>query len=153
MDESHIDSVFEAVHKFPNLAVEISITVGENASPVEVPKRNSKWFEAEADTECTLLINLKRLNKLGHDEKAFAPKFPKPQPENWFLALGDIENQQDILAMKRVKAIRGSSTQQLNFWTPEDSGRVILTLYIMSDSYIGLDQQYDINLEVVKHKK
>ena len=39
MDESHIDSVFEAVHKFPNLAVEISITVGENASPVEVPKR------------------------------------------------------------------------------------------------------------------
>ena len=39
MDESHIDSVFEAVHKFPNLFVEISLTVGENASPVEVPKR------------------------------------------------------------------------------------------------------------------
>ena len=69
------------------------------------------------------------------------------------MALGDIENQQDILAMKRVSTIRGSSTQQLNFWTPEDSGRVILTLYVMSDSYIGLDQQYDINLEVVKHKK
>merc|ERR1712113_646450 len=100
-----------------------------------------------------LLVNLKRLNKLGYDEKAFAPKFPKPQPENWFLALGDIENQQDILAMKRVSTIRGNSTQQLNFWTPEDEGRVILTLYVMSDSYIGLDQQYDINLEVVKHKK
>merc|ERR1719510_1295595 len=73
--------------------------------------------------------------------------------QNWFLALGDIENQQDILAMKRVSIIRGNSTQQLNFWTPEDEGRVILTLYVMSDSYIGLDQQYDINLEVVKHKK
>ena len=55
--------------------------------------------------------------------------------------------------MKRVSTIRGNSTQQLNFWTPEDEGRVILTLYVMSDSYIGLDQQYDINLEVVKHKK
>ena len=38
MDESHIDGVFEAVHKFPNLAVQISLTIGEDA-PVEVPKR------------------------------------------------------------------------------------------------------------------
>lgn len=55
-----------------------------------------------------------------------------------------------MLALKRVNAIKGgSTTQQLTFWTPEQSGRVILTLYIMSDTYLGLDQQYDIHLEVV----
>ena len=29
------------------------------------------------------------------------------------------------------------------------SGRVIFTLYFMSDSYLGLDQQYDIPLEII----
>ena len=80
-------------------------------------------------------------------------RFPKPQPEAWFLALGDVENNQDILALKRVSTVRGRTTQQLNFWTPDEAGRVIYTLYVMSDSYLGLDQQYDIHLEVMANKK
>ena len=80
-------------------------------------------------------------------------RFHKPQTENWFLALGDVENQQDILALKRVSTVRGRTTSQLNFWTPEEPGRVIFTLYLMSDSYLGLDQQYDIHLEVLKQKQ
>ena len=55
--------------------------------------------------------------------------------------------------MKRVSTVRGRTTSQLNFWTPEEPGRVIFTLYLMSDSYLGLDQQYDIHLEVLKQKQ
>ncbi|KAK7480724.1 hypothetical protein BaRGS_00027985 [Batillaria attramentaria] len=33
--------------------------------------------------------------------------------------------------------------------TPESTGRVIYTLYLMSDCYLGLDQQYDICLDVL----
>lgn len=28
-------------------------------------------------------------------------------------------------------------------------GRVIYTIYVMSDSYMGLDQQYELQLEVI----
>ena len=78
-------------------------------------------------------------------------RFPKPQDEAWFLILGNIEDNKDMLALKRVNTIRGAraTTQKLTFWTPEQPGRVILTLYVMSDTYLGLDQQYDIHLEVV----
>ena len=76
-------------------------------------------------------------------------RFPKPQDEAWFLVLGNVEDNQDMLALKRVNTVRGPTTQQLTFWTPERPGRMILTLYIMSDTYLGLDQQYDIHLEVV----
>ena len=38
---------------------------------------------------------------------------------------------------------------QVAFYTPERPGRVIYTLYLLSDSYIGLDQQYDICLDVI----
>lgn len=63
------------------------------------------------------------------------------------MVLGNIENNEDLMALKRVNSSRGN-TQSLTFWTPEEPGRVILTLYLMSDSYLGLDQQYDIHLEV-----
>lgn len=29
------------------------------------------------------------------------------------------------------------------------TGRIILTVYLMSDSYLGLDQQYDLYLDVI----
>ena len=33
-----------------------------------------KWIQVERDVECTLMINLRRINRLARDEKAFAPK-------------------------------------------------------------------------------
>lgn len=82
------------------------------------------------------------------DSKAHAPRFPKPKDEGWFLIVGDIESR-DVIALKRVGFVRGSSHQSLALYTPETPGRVIYTLYLMSDSYLGLDQQYDICLEVI----
>jgi activating signal cointegrator complex subunit 3 len=54
-----------------------------------------------------------------------------------------------VIALKRVSYIRGSSKQSLAIYTPENTGRVIYTLYMMSDSYLGLDQQYDICLDII----
>lgn len=33
------------------------------------------------------------------------------------------------------------------------SGRYLYTIYIISDSYIGFDQQYDIQFEVINDEK
>ncbi len=37
--------------------------------------------------------------------------------------------------------------------TPAEATRVVYTLFVMSDAYLGLDQQYDIGLEVVNDLK
>lgn len=77
---------------------------------------------------------------------AYAPKFPKPKDEGWFLVLGSVERH-ELLAMKRVNLTRAKCSHQLSFVTPEKPGRFILTLYFISDSYVGLDQQFTIHLE------
>lgn len=82
------------------------------------------------------------------DTKAYAPRFPKPKDEGWILVIGDIE-EQDVVALKRVGYVRGRSSVQLALCTPSSPGRVIYTLYVMSDCYLGLDQQYDICLDVM----
>lgn len=83
-----------------------------------------------------------------HDSKAHAPRFPKVKDEGWFIILGEVETQ-DLIAIKRLGFVRGQTNVQLSFYTPEAVGRAIFTVYLISDSYQGLDQQYDICLDVI----
>lgn len=62
--------------------------------------------------------------------------------------VGAIETR-EVLALKRIGYIRGRTTTHLALFTPKTQGRTIYTLYLMSDSYIGLDQQFDICLDVL----
>ena len=78
---------------------------------------------------------------------AYAPRFPKPKDEGWFLTLG-LTDQQELLALKRIVIQRNKCSHQLGFSTPERPGRIVLSLYFMSDCYVGLDQQYAIYLDV-----
>ena len=64
------------------------------------------------------------------------------------MIVGDVENK-DVVALKRVGYVRNRTSVQLALITPEKTGRVIYTLYLMSDAYLGLDQQYDICLDVI----
>ena len=44
----------------------------------------------------------------------------------------------------------GKSSVQMSLYMPETIGRVIYTVYLMSDSYLGLDQQYDLHFDVME---
>ena len=82
------------------------------------------------------------------DSKAFVPRFPKPKDEGWFMVLGEVETK-EVVALKRVGYVRSRMNVQLAFYTPENTGRVIYTLYFMSDSYLGLDQQIDVCFDII----
>lgn len=57
----------------------------------------------------------------------------------------------ELLAVKRTGPVRGSfSTVSLSFYTPEDLGRRIYTVYLINDAYLGMDQQYDVPLEIIE---
>lgn len=115
--------------------------------------RNEKnWVSVHADQEYVLQINLLRINtghqKRKQDSKAVSPRFPKAKDEGWFVVLGEVDKK-ELLALKRVGYIRTRSTVSVAFFTPEKTGRYIYTVYLMSDSYLGMDQQYDIYLNVI----
>ncbi|XP_071253079.1 activating signal cointegrator 1 complex subunit 3 [Salvelinus alpinus] len=109
------------------------------------------WLDVHADQEYVLQVSLRRINtsqqRRKQDSKAQAPRFPKNKDEGWFLVLGEVERR-ELLAVKRIGYCRHRSTVSLAFYTPEKTGKCIYTLYLMSDSYLGLDQQYDLHLNV-----
>ena len=79
------------------------------------------------------------------DPKAYAPKFPKTKDEGWWLVLGEVDTG-ELLALKRIGFIRGRTKSSLAFSAPDDPCRKIYSLYLMSDCYLGLDQQFDLSL-------
>lgn len=136
--------------------------------------RRVSWTKVFAGKECTLSVELSRSSNIKvtivrvavfhnwsatlsnlwfylqkKDNYVYPTKFPKPKEEGWILVLGEVETK-NVLALKKIGFIRNKTRAQLLFTAPERPGRVIYTLYLMSDSYLNLDQQYEIFLEVEK---
>lgn len=135
---------------------------------------NDDSITVRRNEEYTLTIGLKRMNN-SKTFKAHCPRFLKGKDESWFLILGDIQNR-ELWALKRVSGINNQQRyHQLQFTTPDSLGKLInlsitcvsypyeffkirfwifisglmkLTFYLISDCYIGLDQQYSICLDV-----
>lgn len=77
------------------------------------------------------LRNLRPKNKF-----AYLPKFPKQKDEGWFLIL---TSNNKIHSLKRIKLVKDVETIQ--FPTPNASK---INIHLLSDCYIGLDQQINI---------
>lgn len=122
---------------------------------MKIPSTKNDWMQIHRDQDYTLQTSFHRyVNKMHRTNetlipKAHCPKFPKVKDEGWFLVLG-APHDGELIAMKRCSYRNTRSTHQVTFKAPHRIGRFIYTVYIMSDSYIGFDQQYDLHFEVIE---
>ncbi|KAJ9648356.1 Pre-mRNA-splicing helicase BRR2 [Coniosporium tulheliwenetii] len=102
-------------------------------------------FELEDPEEITAgapaYINITVEREVDEDKEpnteVHAPFYPGTKTENWWLVVGE-EETKNLLAIKRV-TIGKSLKTRLEYVVPTP-GKHSLTLYLMSDSYIGVDQ-------------
>lgn len=78
--------------------------------------------------------------------KVAAPLFPKEKREGWWIVIGDTKTN-SLLSLKRV-TLQRSQKVMLEFMAPEEPGDYNLTLFCMSDSYLGCDQEYSVPISV-----
>ncbi|XP_033214930.1 activating signal cointegrator 1 complex subunit 3-like [Belonocnema kinseyi] len=118
---------------------------------VSLQTKSNKCTDIYENRDYTLSVTMSRKNRTSN-LKAHSPCFLRGKDEGWFLILGDI-SQRELLALKRVSGISGPRrSNQLQFTAPPFNGRMKLTLYIISDCYMGLDQQYEFNLNVIPER-
>ncbi|KAJ4295696.1 Pre-mRNA-splicing helicase BRR2 [Collariella sp. IMI 366227] len=72
------------------------------------------------------------------DPTVHAPFYPGRKTESWWLVVGE-ERSKSLLAVKRVSFARELSLR-LEYTVPT-AGRHALKLFLMSDSYVGVDQE------------
>lgn len=116
--------------KYPNIELDFEVEDPENITSGE-PAYLKVKIEREVDED-------EEPDTLVH-----APFYPKQKMENWWLVVGD-EKTKNLLAIKRV-TIGRKLEQRLEYVVPTP-GEHELTLYLMSDSYVGVDQAPTFNV-------
>ena len=77
------------------------------------------------------------------DPTVHAPFYPTRKMENWWLVVGE-ESTKSLLAIKRVTVMKELEVK-LEFTVPTP-GEHHLKLYLMSDSYVGVDQEREFTI-------
>ena len=132
--ESQMQDIAKAANRYP--AVQLSYTVKNGG-------------ELETGGECKLGITLER--DMDEDEMVsdpvYAPFFPKEKEESWWVLVGEVGSNQ-VLGIKRISFTKRVMNVNLSFAVGEVSGLRKFALYLMCDSYQGLDQEQAIKLNV-----
>jgi pre-mRNA-splicing helicase BRR2 len=81
------------------------------------------------------------------DTTVHAPFYPVKKMENWWLVVGE-ESTKTLLAIKRVTIGRRLNLR-LEYTIPTP-GKHELKLFLMSDSYVGVDQDPSFNITVAE---
>jgi activating signal cointegrator complex subunit 3 len=98
--------------------------------------------------DCALAVTVGATNPRVR-RSAHAPGFPKARAGGWWLVLGEGE---ELFALKRISAPASERAPPLKtellLCAPEEPGTYRYNVYLVSDSYIGLDQQTTVTLVV-----
>jgi len=119
--------------KYPN--IEISFEVEDRES-------------ITAGSPSYLTINIERdIDEEELDMSVHAPFYPSEKTENWWLVVGE-EASKNLLAIKRITIAKTLQTK-LEYVVPT-AGKHELTLYLMCDSYVGVDQAPTFEVEAAE---
>eukprot|EP01012_Entosiphon_sulcatum_P019666 TRINITY_DN24576_c0_g2_i5.p2 TRINITY_DN24576_c0_g2~~TRINITY_DN24576_c0_g2_i5.p2 ORF type:complete len:511 (-),score=149.36 TRINITY_DN24576_c0_g2_i5:115-1647(-) len=127
---------------------------------------------AEEGQSITVQVALEREHEEGAEPlrsapRVYAPLFPKPREEGWWVVVGDPKTNQ-LFAIKRLSILQKANLK-LEFQCPAfpsapspsqvgegegegegegaaGAGAAVVTLYLISDCYMGCDQEYQIEI-------
>lgn len=93
-------------------------------------------------------LNIKITRNVDEEDGAFdstvhAPFYPGKKMENWWLVVGD-DKTKNLLAIKRVTI--GQELKTRLEYTVPTAGDHDLKLFLMSDSYVGVDQEREFSI-------
>ncbi|ORZ39296.1 pre-mRNA-splicing helicase-like protein BRR2 [Catenaria anguillulae PL171] len=80
-------------------------------------------------------------------DNVVAPLFPAEKSENWWLVIGDVRSRA-LYGIKRVTVGQELKTR-VDFVVPQP-GTHKLSMYFMSDSYLGCDQEFEFTVTVAE---
>lgn len=105
-------------------------------------------------TSQSMTVTLKRLNALvERDARIYAPRFPKPQNEGWFVVVGDVARD-EVYAIRRVGWAQGPGkgasagsrvSARASIKLPEAGAAAgqkrVVDVLVLSDGYVGMQYQ------------
>lgn len=133
LNNKQIADIASVCNRFPNIDVEYQL-VNE---------------EVEEGASMAISVSLSREIDESFTTEVHAPYYPKKKVEGWWIVFGNPKTNQ-LVAIKRVTLNKDSTNIQLVCNAPNNPGENIYTLYLISDSWIGCDQEYEVPFTVLR---
>jgi pre-mRNA-splicing helicase BRR2 len=143
MDPKELDSDLQ----LSNMQMRDVIRFVNNYPNIEVAFKLHEKSVTSGDT-CTLEVVLERETEDTDIGSVIAPFYPGKKEEGWWLVVGDPETKA-LLAIKRI-ALQLKLSVMLEFEAPEREGTIECKLYLMSDSFMGCDQEFEFEMDIKK---
>lgn len=138
-----METITEHLYSLPSVDVNLTIVSSETGDNFMLDLNSSVTTTLQPGSEYDFSFSFHR--KSADDKLAVhSKKFPKKKDESWFLCIG---TGNDLLNIKRI-VIRKRSNATVKVTIPKHLGNFTYTVYFLSDSYLGLDQQYEIPIQV-----
>jgi len=138
LPQEKMENVAMFCNNYPSIDVSFNVLNADDVSAgdlVQVVVQMEREIDEDDDIEDSSQLGV-----------VSAPLFPKEKKESWWLVLGNTKAN-SILSLKRV-SLRQTQKVMLEFISPEEPGDYTFTLFCMSDSYLGCDQEYSVPLSV-----
>ncbi|VDN04716.1 unnamed protein product [Thelazia callipaeda] len=110
---------------------------------------NADYIKVKSSARYTVLFTFESIGPYESETDAFCPRFDKERKAGWIAIIGE-KDTGEVLCCKRILPIVGSKKIILSFQMPRQLGRHIFTMFVMSDSYIGIDQEYNLYCDIVE---
>jgi pre-mRNA-splicing helicase BRR2 len=139
LPEEKMADVAVFCNNYPNVEISFNVQNPDDVTagdPVQIVVELKREVDEEEMTS-------EELADLG---TVSAPLFPYEKKEGWWVVVGDTSSNA-LHSLKRVDLLQKQKVV-LEFLAPEEAGDYNLTLFCMSDSYLGCDQEYSIPLSV-----
>uniref|UniRef100_A0A1I8BS09 Activating signal cointegrator 1 complex subunit 3 n=1 Tax=Meloidogyne hapla TaxID=6305 RepID=A0A1I8BS09_MELHA len=158
LNEKEADELLKALLQWPILSLEqVSLPQRKQRQKVDEKliinigmseKCNNSSFEFCASTNYKLFVSLRLCGPYWFTQNAFCPKFPKKRTAGWILLLGETTNNR-LWGHERIPSfVEENKIARLRILTPDEPGIYQLLLLVISDTYLGIDQQYMLNFKV-----
>ncbi|VDK82233.1 unnamed protein product, partial [Litomosoides sigmodontis] len=153
-DEHQAVEIVDVLLKWPVLQPRNCVLCGAN-QVFEIDylqdERWPKYINVESDTSYRMLFTVELVGPYRFETDAFCPRFHKKKTAGWIVIIGE-KDTGEVLCCKKIPPIAGSKQLTVPFRMPKRLGRHIFTAFILSDSYIGIDQEYNLHCEIVEKK-
>lgn len=129
------EEVFEEAHRFPKVFLKMILAIGEKGS------KGSNDGSKLAEGEAMVVLNIKKVG----GEKNMRSKYGKWKEPAWYIIIGN-ESTNQIIRCTRF-TLHKEVKLKLTFVWPEIMKDAKLKVYLLSDSYLSLDQIIDLDLK------
>uniref|UniRef100_A0A914I9P9 Activating signal cointegrator 1 complex subunit 3 n=2 Tax=Globodera TaxID=31242 RepID=A0A914I9P9_GLORO len=149
LKEFETKELLEGLMRWPALRIENAILQDQLLEKaVDLKAEKMEQLELRCGHLFKLRLTLRLHGPSRFQSDAFCPKYPKKRRAGWVLLMGDAMSKQ-IWSVERVPPWDRTTDNKfvrLSFSTPNEPGFHSLIILLMSDTYLGIDQQYSLNI-------